>query len=444
MEKNVEKWRSISVMTRRRLLFALTSVIALGVPRQSEAYVGLFQPFAFGYVTDAHLATGRADTYKLLQESQLFLQDVVKSLNNERLDFVIFGGDQVEGPGKDDSNWQLFLDVAQSLSAPWNFVLGEADLMGPGVVDKMRTYGPDWKGKGIETKTPYWSHDPLGGVHIIGLDTSRRDATYGEISNKQLEWLKDDLARHQRRFTIVFSHHPLLAPPPYDGGPPWDDYITHQGASAREVLGTSKYVRLAVNGHLHVSKVQQERDIWYVSSPSLNVYPCAYQIFRVTPETITIETYQVNFPALVKKARKQLETSTLAFQFNNARPALFLDVAEGKDLDTNVILPLVPGKALQPLGKKKRQKAKRERPKARKTDEKKPSADEKPAGETPQSDGKSVDKQTGTEEKPNSTPARPEDKSAAGKEGQQPAIMPAAEKNQSTPQQPPVIPPANK
>ena len=118
----------MSRLTRRSFLFGLASVMTLRMPQNAFAAVGLFEPFSFAFVSDVHLATHQSDSDIMLQESQLFLQDVVKTLNQQQLDFIIFGGDQVETPGKDESNWQLFLDVAQSLSAPWSFVLGEKDV----------------------------------------------------------------------------------------------------------------------------------------------------------------------------------------------------------------------------------------------------------------------------------------------------------------------------
>lgn len=366
MDPYAEKIQSLSQISRRQFLFALASVTCLGLNQESQAAVGLFEPFTFGYVTDAHLAIGQPDSYKMLQESQLFLQDVVKSLNEQNVAFTIFGGDNVEGPGRDDSNWQLFIDVVQSLNNPWNFVLGESDVSGIAPVDKMRTYGPDWKGKGIESSKSYWSQDPIPGVHIIGLDTSRPNSNTGDFGRAQAEWLKEDLQTHQRRFTIVFSHHPLLPPSPYDSGPPWDDYIVPSGANAREIFGTSKYVRLVVNGHVHVSKVQQENNIWYVSSPSLAVYPCAYKIFRVTPEAITIETYHVSFPALIKKAKNAFISCTLAYKYSSNKPATFAALAEGTRLDSDVILPLAAGKPAQPIDKKKQPRQKKEKSKPEK------------------------------------------------------------------------------
>jgi hypothetical protein len=370
-----------TLVSRRSFLFTLAAVTCFGLTSETKA-ASSFAPFTFAYVTDTHVTHGKPDSYLLLQESQLFLQDCIKSLNNEKLDFVIFGGDQVETPGPDETNWQLFVDVVQVLSCPWSFVLGEKDVSGNPPVDKMRLYGPDWKAKGIQTDKPYWSQTPLPGVHIIGMDTSRAESTTGDISNEQLEWLKKDLAANAGKFTIVFSHHPLLAPPPFDTGPPWDDYITPQGASAREILGGSKDVHLAISGHLHVNKIQQERDIWYVSTASLDVYPCCYRIFRVTPESITVETYQITYPALIKKAKQQLDSSTLSFKYNEVRPQAFAELAFGSRLDNSAILPLVAGQAARPIDEKRLKQAEKERKKNEQTEapakeEKKPKSEKK-------------------------------------------------------------------
>lgn len=348
--------KSFTLVSRRSFLFSLTSIVLFGLPRKAEALVDQFEPFSFAVVSDTHLATGMPDSYKLLQESQLFLQDCIKTLNALKPNFVMFLGDQVETPGKEDANWQLFLDVVQALGCPWYFVLGEQDVSGTSYIDKMRMYGPDWKGKGIEGNKPYWSYDPMSGIHIVGLDTSSPNTQQGEVSNAQLAWLKNDLSENKHKFTILFSHHPILPPSPFDGGPPWDEYIAPDGAQVREIIGTSPYVRLAISGHVHVSKIQKEKDIWYVSCPSLDVYPCAFRIFHVTPEQISVQTYQVNYPQLVKKAEKQLLASNLAYKYSNRKRELFLEIAEGTPLDQNAIITSAAGKGLEPLNLKKRRK----------------------------------------------------------------------------------------
>lgn len=347
---------SLLRISRRSFLAGLISTVALGIPKEAKAALSAIKPFSFAFVSDTHLATGTHDTYALFNESQLFLQDVVKTLNHENLDFVIFGGDQVHTPGKDDANWNLFIDVLQNLNCQWNFVLGEDDVSGTVAVDKMRTYGPDWKGKGIETNLTYWSSNPANNVHLIGLDTSRQNTTSGVLSSEQLAWLKEDLGANPSKLTIVFSHHPLLAPPPYDGRQTFRDYALSNGDSAREILASSPDVRMAISGHVPINKVQKEGNIYYISAPSLIVYPCAFKIFRVNSEEIVMETHQVSYRALIEKAQKALIDSTLAYHYDRSKPKSFAEVCAGGRLDWDAILPMYGQLTPEPFKRKRKKK----------------------------------------------------------------------------------------
>ena len=343
-----------AMLSRRKFLLGMTGLslsLSLG---EAHAYTP-FEPFTFAYVTDVHLVNGKPDSYKLLQESQLFLQQLVKELNEEPIDFVMFGGDQVENVGRDQANWQLFLDCIQGLNAPWSFILGEQDISGEYALDKMKTFGPDWKSRNIETTMPYWAHtmSQNPGVHIVGLDTTLPNTTTGGVSPRQLEWLKKDLNANKKLFTIVFSHHPLLPPPPFDGGPPFEEYVIPDGGAVREVLAGFPQVKMVISGHVHVSKVQHEGGIWHISSPSLDVYPCAYRIFRVTPDSVTMETRQIEFPALIKKARKLLIDSNLASKYERGNPEAFVELIEGTREDRDAIISFT-NKSIQPYTRKKK------------------------------------------------------------------------------------------
>ncbi len=413
--------RSGSEISRRSFLLGMAGMACLTLPLPADSAVGLFEPFSFAVISDVHLCNDRADTFMLLRESQLFLQEVVGRLNEEKLDFVIFTGDQVEVLGRNQTNWQLFQDIAQGINAPWSFVLGERDLSDDLPVDKIRTYGPDWKSRGIETDKSYWSQSPLPGVHIIGLDTSRPNSPTGDMGTRQLEWLKSDLAANKRKFTIVFSHHPLLPPPPYDGGPPWDDYILPPGPVVREVLGSSPYVKLAISGHVYVSKVQREKDIWYVSCPSLVVYPCAYRIFKVSPEAITIETRQIAFPALVKKAKKLLIGSSPAYKYSSSDPESFVPVIEGARVDNDALLPIASGKEAQALAKSKPKKAAKKKKEKGKEDKKEKKSKKSKAEDTSKKSSNPANEPV--EEAPSPTDKSSPDNPAPEKPSPEPAAL---------------------
>ncbi len=309
--------------------------------------------FSFVYVCDIHLTNGVPDNgYKMLQESQLFFQDIIKGINALNPDFVIFGGDQVEGVGKNDANWQFFVDVAQGLQCPWYFVFGEDDISGKSPVDKLEVFGPDLKGRGLGGATTYWSCDPLEKVHLIGLDSSQANSNTGDISEEQLNWLKQDLKNNKGKFTIVACHHPLLPPAPYDGGPPFDEYIVPNGADVRETLGTSRDVRLVLSGHLYLNKIQLERDVYHVSSAGLDIYPCQYKYFGVTKDAIVMESYSVSLDKLVKKAKSALAESPLATKISRRKPEAIIELCEGRAEDQNAYLTLAATKAIKELSKK--------------------------------------------------------------------------------------------
>ena len=397
-------------VSRRRFLQALSAVSILGMPWTTAEGAAAPPDFSFVYIADAHLVTGQPDTsFKMLQESQLFLQESIKSINALKPNFVIFGGDQVEGPGKDDKNWQLFIDLAQSLTCPWYFVLGESDISGKPPADKMKTYGLDFKGRGNSSPNPYWSADPMPGLHLIGLDTSVANSSIGEIEEEQLKWLKSDLAANRGKFTIVVSHHPLLAPPPYDGGPPWDDYVLPNGADAREMLATSPDVRMVLSGHLYLNKVQLENNVFHVSSAGLNVYPCEYKQFVVNKTGITMKSYEVPFPALIKKANKVLVASTLSSRFNRQKPDAILNLCEGEEQDQNAFFSLGSNKTIRPLSKKElkeQQKVLEDRLAKDKEDAAKKSGKDKDK----KGDGKSEDKKSDSKSDKKSEETKSEDK----------------------------------
>lgn len=345
---------SFGGISRRSFVAGLAASAAINLSLPAAWSKKELSAFSFVYVCNSHLVTAQPDSgYKLLQESQLFLQESLKAINRLNPDFVIFGGDQIEQLGANESNWQLFVDLAQSLNAPWSFVLGEQDISGKVPVNKMHTFGPDWKGKGLTNNTPYWSMDPVEGLHFIGLDSSMPNSNTGEISREQLDWLKSDLETNKDNLTVIFCHHPLLPPAPYDGGSPWDEFVLSNGADVREIIGAQGNVRLVVSGHLYLNKIQLERNTYHVSCAGMDVYPCQYKLFKITPEAISVESIPVEFPALVKKGYKSLISSNLAFKYDQRHPDKIAELAEGGKEDQNALLSLKETKISQPPSHKK-------------------------------------------------------------------------------------------
>lgn len=335
----------------------------LGWHEKAESALVPVKPFSFAVVSDVHLTTGVNDTHLLFNESQLFLQDAVKTINSLNLDFVVFIGDMIETPGKDEKNWNLFIDVMQTLNCRWDFVLGESDLTSSSNTEKMRQFGPDWKGRDLENNVPYWSYNFANNVHLVGLDSSKANSKSGVISDEQLKWLKNDIDEHKSQFTIVFSHHPILPPSPYDDAQLSNDYGITNGAEVREILASSPYVRVAISGHVPINAVQKEGNIYYISCPSLIAYPCAFKVFRVGNDEIRMETHYVSFKALTKKAENAMLESAHAYRYNKRKPREYLELCSGGLEDNNALLPLYGGMTPQAIkpGKVKEKKEKKKK-----------------------------------------------------------------------------------
>ena len=115
----------------------------------------------------------------------------------------------------------------------------------PGNHDKLSdppfsAYGEFW-GAAAHAPDLYYSFD-LGNWHIVSLDSvTFRDG--GAATEKQLEWLKHDLAANSRKPVIAYWHYPLFSQAKHGGDPAmkplWEALVAHGPA-------------LVFNGHNHV------------------------------------------------------------------------------------------------------------------------------------------------------------------------------------------------
>src|SRR5271170_4833421 len=96
------------MVNRRKFILGMAGLSMLSWRLPPAQAFKSFAPFSFAFVSDVHLSNDVPDSYELIHESQLFLQQLVKELNAEAVDFVMFGGDQVQTIGKDEANWSLF------------------------------------------------------------------------------------------------------------------------------------------------------------------------------------------------------------------------------------------------------------------------------------------------------------------------------------------------
>lgn len=86
----------------------------------------------------------------------------------------------------------------------------------------------------------------LGGLRVIGLDSSIRGVEWGELTEEQLAWLRAELRTEADEGTVVVLHHqPIRTPEPVIE----ELGLRNRDDFARAVRGTD--VRLIVSGHTH-------------------------------------------------------------------------------------------------------------------------------------------------------------------------------------------------
>ncbi|MEM9453686.1 MAG: metallophosphoesterase [Myxococcota bacterium] len=87
----------------------------------------------------------------------------------------------------------------------------------------------------------------LEGWCLLGLDSQITGENTGRIGAPQLAWLRDMLAAHADRPTVVFVHHAPIA----TGHPYMDSMGLLDAEALAEVLAEAPQVRALCNGHIH-------------------------------------------------------------------------------------------------------------------------------------------------------------------------------------------------
>jgi predicted phosphodiesterase len=191
--------------------------------------------FSFVQLTDIHHGY---DNPKVNPEAKGMLARAVAAVNSleQKPDFVVFTGDLTQTTDDRKIRRQRlteFRDIAAGLKVPKvHYFAGEHDAS----LDRGEAY------QEIIGGPLYYTYEHKG-VHFIVLDNTSDPAPI--LGEKQLAWLKADLARQKTDAPIVvLTHRPLF--PLY---PQWD-WATRDGESAIDLLMPYKNVTVFY-GHIH-------------------------------------------------------------------------------------------------------------------------------------------------------------------------------------------------
>ena len=171
---------------------------------------------------------------------------VIAELNELHPDAVICSGDlTTEGFRQEYKNWTAY---AERIQAPVLTVPGNHDSRNVGYLHFEDLIGPRM-----------WS-ERVGGIHVVGVDSSEPDLNEGMVGRSRYGWIRDAFAEPAELKVFVLHHH--LIPIPGTGR---ERSTVMDAGDLLEVL-ISSGVHVVLSGHKHVPYVWRLEDMYLASA----------------------------------------------------------------------------------------------------------------------------------------------------------------------------------
>lgn len=137
------------------------------------------------------------------------LSPIIRQINNEKVDLVLFVGDAVNGSHDDaklSAQMDTWIDAMKKLNCPWYYTPGNHEISSPAsekiLCAKIRqpANGPN----GYKGMVYSFDHQ---NAHFVSLNSNH----HGEDHRVQSEWLAKDLATTQKPIRFVMAHEPAFS-----------------------------------------------------------------------------------------------------------------------------------------------------------------------------------------------------------------------------------------
>ncbi|MBB6694042.1 metallophosphoesterase [Cohnella xylanilytica] len=210
----------------------------------------------FIHLTDTHMnAAGKQDGLF----AKVHMADNVRKVINHAKEsgiepaFVLITGDlSHEGDAADYAYIRTVLDeCSERIGAPVHVVLGNHDHRGPFREGYLME---------APSEEPYYYSVMYGGLRLIGLNTQIPGDHAGELDERQLSWLSEQLKEAAPQGTIIGLHHPVLSIEGMDGS----HLLKNRAVFGDLIAGTDVIGVLA--GHVHSNNVGTFRGICAVAA----------------------------------------------------------------------------------------------------------------------------------------------------------------------------------
>lgn len=318
-------------MNRREFLkgVATTGVALTGMAAAGELFIPFAEAveipkFNFAHITDLHLDVQGESNWEHREKSVPLFIDALRQLGRlPKLNFVVFGGDQIHYGPNDKESLDVFQQWTAQLSVPYYILLGNTEVSPVSGVSKLskEDYLKAWSGKGLRPNQTSWSFDPVKGVRVIGFDVTVDGKPYGEASPKGIKWLDNELKESEsKKLVILFMHHPVMRTTPQDDTAAWSLWMVKNRSKVRDLVERYPNVRMVITGHHHAAKVDTVGKVTYVSDPAIVSYPCAFRSFSVSKEGIHLKNVGLDDTATVNRAMELLVSDPYAKLYNPDAP----------------------------------------------------------------------------------------------------------------------------
>jgi 3',5'-cyclic AMP phosphodiesterase CpdA len=305
-----------------------------------------FGEVKFAVISDPHLsypAQNTSNTVKMEDASIELFREAIEQINAlPNLDFVIVTGDLT----KDAEPWNIDLvrEMVEEIRVPVYAVLGNhevspippknqepslASLTGSSKYTTVFAL----QGYGFDGAKSYWSAEPVPGLLLIGLDTTKVGSWGGTVNKAQLEWLENQLATNQEKLTIVVGHHLLVPFREEEKKPEWQNYYLDNAEEVIALFERYPQVSFYLCGHRHVSTIAVEKNgIWYIENASTVTYPMSYTVYTLTPDTLSYQVIRLTAtPELWEVAKSTLLENPFWKPTEDATPEEVLAYYEASD-----------------------------------------------------------------------------------------------------------------
>ncbi|MHC4321763.1 MAG: metallophosphoesterase family protein [Planctomycetota bacterium] len=312
--------------------------------KDKETEAGRKTNTKFAHITDTHVTfTGKNGT-ALKEESFNIFRDVIDQINEiDDIDFILFGGDNINNTDPGTKGFDEFMNIMSSVKVPYFAQFGNREVspIPPGIALSKKQYADKMKGHGLDVGRYSWSVSPVPGLRILGMDTTIEDHDNGEISEEELRWIKEEIAKYPNDMIVTLSHHLLLPTWGNRDIPKWKKkYLLKNYQEVNAILDAAPQVKACLMGHHHVSKIQIHNGLHYIASPATVQYPHAFRTITIIDNVARLEFHQVRDQRIIGLGSKNLLTSKNAEEYAGGSTGDILAYCHGGEDDNDVTLKL--------------------------------------------------------------------------------------------------------